>query len=110
MYRVGNWSDCSGTNTTDAGDGDEGFCPAIQVRNVFCEQIVSKAVVSVVEDKKCDDLNLERPIAQKACDEELTDDDEEDAAPAVSVLDDLANHDAAVMIADYNFDAVGVLG
>ena len=95
MWKVGEWSSCDGAadaNSTSAADGasdagnstssaDAGECPVVQVRNVYCAQIVMKGVTGVADDSLCDAAG-DRPIAQRPCDdgEDEEGDDDEDGA------------------------------
>ena len=95
MWKVGEWSSCDGAadaNSTSATDGaadgasdagnstssaDAGECPVVQVRNVYCAQIVMKGVTGVADDSLCDAAG-ERPLAQRPCDDGGEDGEGED--------------------------------
>ena len=64
-WNVGDWGNCTEGNGTD--------CTQFQFRNVFCEQVLSNNVPSLVEDEMCADLG-QPPLAVKTCDEEIEDD------------------------------------
>lgn len=57
-----------------------GECPGIRLRNVYCEQIVSGGIATVVDESLCE--AGQKPQAQKLCtdDEASTD---EDSGPQV---------------------------
>ena len=87
MWKVGEWSSCADANATSADGGnstasaDAGECPLVQVRNVYCAQIVMKGVTGVADDSLCDAAG-DRPIAQRPCDdgEDEEGEDDEDGA------------------------------
>lgn len=86
LWKVGPWSNCTGSNNTETVPPEEDECTQYQFRNVFCEQIVSNNVGSVVEDNKCfeevEELG-EKPQAFKECDEVLEGEEEEEQGPQV---------------------------
>ena len=77
--------DGSGSNSTensnadDEGSGDGGDesseCPAIMIRNVFCEQVTSEGITVLLEESRCNELSGERPVAQQVCTDDLEGED-----------------------------------
>lgn len=96
-WKTGDWSDCSAvSNATSAadtpsseaddnsssegsGDGgsDPGSCPLVSVRNVYCEQAVSKGMSAVVGNELCAEAEGDKPAAQRNCGEDETAETEE---------------------------------
>ena len=58
-----------------------GECSGIMLRNVYCEQIVSSGVATIVDNEFCNEPEIPRP--SKFCSED-SEDEVQDSKPEVS--------------------------